>query len=95
MPTFEYKAVTRAGRLMTGMIEAASHEQAKESLAEMNLAVNEIAQARKKKAKTAVGRSEFLLFNQQLASITKAGIPLERGLRELAADVASRPMRRS
>lgn len=94
MPTFEYKAVTQAGRLMTGMIEAASHEQAKESLAEMNLAVNEIAQAQKKKAKTAVGRSEFLLFNKQLASITKAGIPLDRGLRELAADVSSRSMRK-
>lgn len=94
MPTFEYKAVTQAGRLMTGTIEAASHEQAKESLADMNLAVNEIAQARKKKAKTAVGRSEFLLFNKQLASITKAGIPLDRGLRELAADVSSRSMRK-
>ena len=94
MPTFEYKAVTQAGRLMAGTIEAASHEQAKESLADMNLAVNEITQARKKMAKTAVGRSEFLLFNKQLASITKAGIPLDRGLRELAADVSSRSMRK-
>lgn len=94
MPTFEYKAVTGAGRLMTGTIEAASHDQAKESLAEMDLAVNEITKARQKQAKTAVGRSEFLLFNKQLASITKAGIPLDRGLRELAADVSSRSMRK-
>jgi len=35
-----------------------------------------------------------VLFNQQLASITKAGIPLERGLRELAGDISSRSMRR-
>ncbi|MHC4631932.1 MAG: type II secretion system F family protein, partial [Planctomycetota bacterium] len=47
-----------------------------------------------KRPKTAVGRNEFLLFNQQLASITKAGIPLERGLRELATDVGSKSMRK-
>jgi len=35
-----------------------------------------------------------MLFNQQLASITQAGIPLERGLRELADDVGSRSMRK-
>jgi type II secretory pathway component PulF len=35
-----------------------------------------------------------MLFNQQLASITKAGIPLERGLRELASDISSRSMRK-
>jgi type IV pilus assembly protein PilC len=35
-----------------------------------------------------------MLFNQQLASITKAGIPLERGLRELSSDIASKSMRR-
>ena len=94
MPIFEYKAVTQTGRLMTGTIEAVSHEQAKESLSEMDLTVNEITQARKKQSKTAVGRSEFLLFNKQLASITQAGIPLDRGLRELAADVTSGSMRK-
>jgi len=40
-----------------------------------------------------LGRNEFLLFNQQLASIAKAGVPLERGLRELSKDVASKSMR--
>jgi len=35
-----------------------------------------------------------MLFNQQLASLTKVGIPLERGLRELANDVSSRSMRK-
>jgi type II secretory pathway component PulF len=40
-----------------------------------------------------VGRNEFLLFNQQLASIARAGVPLERGLRELAQDISSKGMR--
>ncbi|MHC4174936.1 MAG: type II secretion system F family protein, partial [Planctomycetota bacterium] len=53
-----------------------------------------IEKAKAKRPKTAIGRNEFLLFNQQLASITKAGIPLERGLRELASDVGSKSMRK-
>jgi type II secretory pathway component PulF len=60
----------------------------------MQLSVNEIKQAKREELKTAIGRNEFILFNQQLAAIAKAGIPLERGLRELSADIASRPMRR-
>ena len=94
MATFEYNALTSAGRLMKGTIEAGSREQAGELLKDMQLTVNEITKARMKMPRTAIGRSEFLLFNQQLASITKTGIPLERGLREIAADVGSKRMRR-
>lgn len=94
MATFEYNALTSAGRLMKGTIEAGSQDQANEMLEQMQLKVNSISKAKVEKPKTAIGRNEFLLFNQQLASITKAGIPLERGLRELADDVASKPMRK-
>jgi type II secretory pathway component PulF len=79
---------------MKGTIEASSREEADELLKQMQLVVNSIEKAKPKKPKTAIGRSEFVLFNQQLASITKAGIPLERGLRELAGDVSSKSMRR-
>ena len=94
MATFEYSALTSGGRLMKGTLEAGSAEQASEMLGQMQLTVNELQKVRQKKPKTPVGRSEFLLFNQQLASITKAGIPLDRGLRELANDVGSRSMRK-
>ena len=94
MATFEYNALTSAGRLMKGTIEAGSRNEAGELLKQMQLAVNSIEKAKPKRLKTAVGRNEFLLFNQQLASITKAGIPLERGLRELATDVSSKSMRK-
>jgi type II secretory pathway component PulF len=94
MATFEYNALTSAGRLMKGTIEASSRDEADELLKQMQLVVNSIEKAKLKKPKTAIGRSEFVLFNQQLASITKAGIPLERGLRELASDVGSRSMRK-
>ena len=94
MATFEYNALTSAGRLMKGTIEAGSREEASEQLKQMELTVNSIEKAKVKRPKTAIGRSEFMLFNQQLAAITKAGIPLERGLRELARDVGSKSMRK-
>ncbi len=94
MATFEYNALTSAGRLMKGTIEAGTHQEADDLLKQMQLAVNSVEKAKLKKPKTAIGRNEFVLFNQQLASITKAGIPLERGLRELAGDISSRSMRR-
>ena len=94
MATFQYNALTSAGRLMKGTLEAGSHDEAGEMLKQMQLAVNSIEKARPEKPKTAIGRNEFLLFNQQLASITKAGIPLEKGLRELAHDVSSHSMRK-
>ena len=94
MATFEYNALTSAGRLMKGTVEAGSREEAGELLKQMELTVNSIEKVKAAKPRTAIGRNEFMLFNQQLASITKAGIPLERGLRELASDISSRSMRK-
>ena len=94
MATFEYNALTSTGRLMKGTIEAGSRDEAGEQLKQMQLTVNLLEKAKPQKPKTAIGRNEFMLFNQQLASITKAGIPLEKGLRELAGDVGSRSMRK-
>ena len=94
MATFEYNALTSSGRLMKGTIEAGSRQEANEQLSQMELTVNSIEKARPKRLKTAIGRNEFLLFNQQLESITKSGIPLERGLRELCNDIASKSMRK-
>jgi len=94
MATFEYNALTAGGRLMKGTIEAATPEEAGKQLAQMGLVVNAIEKGKTERPRTSVGRGEFLLFNQQLASITRAGIPLERGLRELGQDINSKSMRR-
>ena len=93
MALFEYRSCTQAGRLMTGTIEAADIEQARVSLDELGLQITELEQAKPAPTPKSVGRNEFLMFNEQLASLTKAGIPLERGLRELAADAGSGKMK--
>jgi len=94
MAIFSYQALTTTGRLMTGTLEAGSPEQAAEYLREMNLTVNQVEKTPPAPPRTFIGRHEFILFNQQLASLTEAGIPLEKGLRELAGDVRSGRMRR-
>jgi type II secretory pathway component PulF len=93
MAMFRYRALTDGGRLMEGTVEAAGTQQAQEMLAAMNLTVQELETAEAAPPAAPVGRDEFLLFNQQLASITKAGIPLEQGLRQLAQDAGSARMR--
>ncbi len=94
MAIYEYDALAANDRLMRGTIEAASPAEAMQLLKDMKLNVNSVEKAKYKGPKTAISRDEFLLFNQQLASITKAGVPLERGLRELSADIGSRKMRK-
>lgn len=94
MALFEYQAVTVTGRAMSGTVEAVSNDEAAAILRSMNLTPSAITLSPKPLLKSRMGRTEFLLFNQQLASITKAGIPLERGLRELAADAATPSMRK-
>jgi type IV pilus assembly protein PilC len=94
MATFEYSALTESDRLMKGVIEAGSPQEAALLLAQMKLKVSSLEKAVPEKPKTPIARTEFLLFNQQLASLTKAGIPLEKGLKELSKDVASRQMRK-
>ena len=94
MAVFEYQALTTSGRLMKGTIEASNSDQAHEQLSEMTLTVNHLDKAAPERPKTAIGRNEFMLFNQQLAALTKAGIPLEKGMRELANDAGSVSMRR-
>jgi type IV pilus assembly protein PilC len=93
MALFEYRSVTTGGRLMTGTIEAADIEQAKTSLDDLNLQITELEKTKEPAAPKSIGHNEFVLFNEQLASLTKAGIPLEQGLRELAHDAGSSKMR--
>jgi type II secretory pathway component PulF len=94
MPTYEYSALTQGGRLMKGTVEASSPQQAGQVLAEMHLQVQSIDAVRPPPLRSRFGRAELLLFNQQLASITKAGVPLDRSLRELAGDIDKPKMRK-
>lgn len=87
LDVFAFEAQTDDGQRMTGSLEAISAEAAVERLRAMRLRVVEVHAA---KVVVAVGKplggNDFAAFNQQLAQLTGAGLPVEKGLRLLAAE---------
>src|SRR4051812_6603716 len=86
---FVYQAQTDQGQAITGTINAASIEQAQQLLIGLRLRVLEIAQAATREIPTgkALRADDFIAFNQQLAHLTSAGMPVEQGLRLIAQDM--------
>ncbi len=90
MPIFEYKAVTPDGKVVEGNLEAPSHDDVIARLQEQGqLPINigsggsqgllsrqfELPWKRKK-----VPRKDLLIFTQELSTLIKAGLPLDRSL---------------
>jgi general secretion pathway protein F len=92
---YEYSALTEEGKLLSGTIEADSPDQAAEQLHALSLEVRQIGQAPPPAPTRPLARSELLLFNEQLASIVEANLPLEEALSDLAEDVDSRRLGRA
>src|SRR5213594_3429432 len=87
--TFSYKAQTvDGGEALTGTIDAASADQARMRLETLRLRVIELGPAAGTSPAVRPLRGEdFITFNQQLAHLTAAGLPLEHGLRLIAQDM--------
>ena len=85
--TFAYQAQTPDGLRMNGTVDAIDVADAQRRLVELGLRVSEIAPAKHVPRPRALGASDFMAFNQQLAHLAKAGLPLEHGLRLIAADL--------
>ena len=86
--SFEYRAQTVHGQAITGAIDALNAEQAQRLLASLQLRVLEIEPAARQRGKP-LSSDDFLAFNQQLAHLTSAGLPVEQGLRLIAQDMRS------
>jgi type IV pilus assembly protein PilC len=91
-PTFAYRAQSLDGRPLSGTIDAATADQARERLEALRLRVLELEPAAvAAAAATGTGRGlrgdDFITFNQQLAHLTAAGLPMEQGLRLIAQDL--------
>jgi type II secretory pathway component PulF len=90
MSMYTYEALTSGGRRMTGTLEAASDSDAARLLENMGLEVREITEQKQRPPAGGIGRDEMLLFNQQLAAIANAGMPLAPALRQMVGDIRSR-----
>jgi type II secretory pathway component PulF len=88
---YRYEAQDAEGNALRGTLEAGGAADAEARLAALGLraiAVDPEPAAGEKRAR-ALGAEDFMLFNRQLAHLTKAGLPVERGLRLIAGDMKS------
>jgi type IV pilus assembly protein PilC len=86
---FAYQAQTELGQAVSGTIDAADADQATRLLQALRLRVIQIDPATAPPRPKAITGDDFLAFNQQLTHLTRAGLPVEHGLRLIAQDMRS------
>jgi type IV pilus assembly protein PilC len=94
VPLFDYTGQIQLGATFEGTIEAESRDAAAAALDRMGVRTTSLRGAARAPYVAPLALDDVLLFNEQLASMAKSGVPLEKGLRELAADVGSRKLKR-
>lgn len=94
MPLYDYSGQVSSGALFQGTLEADDLEAARAALEHMGVRVGTIQDANRAAFVAPLSLAEFTFFNEQLAAVTRAGLPLDEGLRQLAADAGSRKLKR-
>ncbi len=87
LSSFAYTAQTFEGRPTTGTIDAADLDDASKRLADLRLRVIRLDPAQRPVRAKPLSGDDFAAFNQQLAHLTGAGLPIEQGLRLIAEDL--------
>jgi type II secretory pathway component PulF len=85
--SFAYVAQTLDGAPMSGTIDAPSVEAASALLQALRLRVMRLDPAEPRRRAKPLSGEDFNAFNQQLAHLADAGMPIERGLRLIAEDM--------
>jgi type II secretory pathway component PulF len=88
--TFAYQAQSPDGVAFTGTIDAAAIDDAARQLQSLHLQVTRLEPATKPVAAAPFRSADFLAFNQQLAQLTKSGLPIERSLRLMAVELSDK-----
>lgn len=83
---FVYRAQAPGGAPISGTIDAASENDARAKLGAMNLRTLELRSQAPSRPRR-LGADDIIAFNQQLAHLAQAGMPLEYGLRLIAQDM--------
>jgi len=99
MGQFSYRAVSREGRVTQGRIEATDQRAVTQRIQGMGLIPISIEQAVAKQPRgrayfQTVTQKDILFFSEELATLVKAGLPLDRSL-SIAAELASKPALRA
>jgi len=94
MSVFDYSAQCTNGAAIGGTVEAADHASAIAQLEKMGLVNVDLTPAQAPPVRRTLGRTDFIFFNEQLASLAQAGVCLDEGLRQLARDVGAPGVKR-
>jgi type II secretory pathway component PulF len=92
MSSFSYEAQTPTGQALSGTLAATDQQAAQQVLESLHLrvmALTPAAGAAKPARARTLSATDFQMFNQQLAYLATAGLPVEQGLRLIAQDVRS------
>jgi type IV pilus assembly protein PilC len=98
---FAYRAQTHEGRLISGTINAADRDEALRKLQSLQLQQIQLepeqtsSRSERPPGGSALRGEDFLAFNQQLAQLTGAGLPVEQGLRLIASEMRRSSMRQT
>ena len=85
--TYTYQAQTTDGRSIGGTVDAPDAETALDHLRSMKLQLIELEQSAPRPRRKPLRGHDFITFNEQLAQLTRSGLPVERGLRLIAQDL--------
>lgn len=94
MSLFDYSGQTASGATFCGTLEAPDAEEARALLTRMGVFVSSVRPTGRLAHGAPLSLDEFTFFNEQLAALAKAQMPMEEGLRQVAADVGSRKLKR-
>ncbi|MCH6573068.1 MAG: type II secretion system inner membrane protein GspF [Proteobacteria bacterium] len=91
MGAFDYKAVDSSGKQAQGVLEGDNARQVRQLLRERHLLpleVTEVVEKEKKRRKLSfrkgISAADLALFTRQLATLVRAGLPLEEALRAVS-----------
>src|ERR1700685_275458 len=93
--TFAYSAITSDGQKLSGSIDALNESAALRRLQSLQLTQIQLKTDASVSNLKPLRGEDFLAFNQQLAQLTGAGLPVEQGLRMIAAEMRRGSMQRT
>jgi type II secretory pathway component PulF len=93
MPLFDYVGQLENGASFQGTLEAPTQLNAAAMLADMGVLVTALRPAQRFGYVTPLSLADFLFLNEHIGALAKSGMPLEPGLRQLAADCGSRRLK--
>lgn len=85
--SYAYRAQTHDGQAISGTLDATNSDEARSKLASLGLRLMELSAKPVSLGPTRLGAGDFLAFNQQLAQLSSAGLPVEQGLKLIAQDL--------